>query len=166
MYFIDSLNSYTIKHCTSNEIPSHIEKVLSYWIENNADIDEQTKLLTKSIQENLAIQLIDSQEKLKAVIYCIPVNTTKDVMSNLLWFKNKKMLTMLGYYLHHYLSIHCIHFLPHSKTFIPFKFIVEDYSIRYFHSQNTPLVIDFHSTKSQFLYEKYFIKGDIQVIYG
>lgn len=154
-------NIYTVSNCTYEDIPSHIERVLSYW--KDTDIDKQKELLTIAINSNTAYKLVDINNISKSMIYCVPLQK-QTVMSNLFWFENKRMLAMLAYYLTTSTNISKILFMPHTKDRIPFSFLVEDTSIRLFHSHNTPLEVDLHSKKSMMLYFKQFKKYNIQVL--
>lgn len=152
---------YTVTNCTLDDIPSHIEKVLSYWKSTNTDIDEQIKVLQQSVDENTAWKVVNDLNESEAVIYCIKLDVKK-AQSNLLWMNNKRMFAILGYYLRLTANLHHIYFIPHSKDFIPFKFLVEDYSIRLFHSHNEPLEINLYSKKCDLLYQFHFLKYNIR----
>lgn len=159
--FLFNNNPYTVATCVFQDIPSHIEKVLSYWTKANVNIDEQQLALEQAVDEQTAWKVIDSNNIIHAVIYCNMLNN-RDAISNLLWFENKRMFAILSYFLRLTANIQHIYFLPHTKDFIPFKFIVQDSSIRLFHSHNEPLEIDLYSKKSQKLYETHFLKYGIQ----
>lgn len=156
-------NIYSIAYCTLEDIPSHIERVLSYWESTNVDLDKQRALLEEAINNQTAFKLVDANNNTMAVIYYIAI-TYDSGQSNLLWFKDKRMFAMLCYFLRLGANIHYIYFMPHSKNFIPFEFVVQDRSIRLFHSHNQPLKIDLYSRKSQMLYEDHFLARNIQVI--
>lgn len=152
-----------VVECTETDIPSHIEKVFVYWKANNVDFNEQKLLLQEAVDNHSAWKVIDDTDATKAVIYCVYISPYR-VMSNLLWIENKRMFAILAYHLRMNVRLQYINFLPHSKDYIPFKFVVEDYSMRLFHSHNQPLEINLWSNKSQKLYENHFKKYNIQVI--
>ena len=156
-------NIYSIVNCTLEDIPSHIERVLSYWESTNVDLDKQRTLLEEAVINQTAFKLVDENNNTMAVIYYIKM-TYDSGQSNLLWFKDKRMFAMLCYFLRLGVNIHYIYFMPHSKDYITFEFIVQDRSIRLFHSHNQPLKIDLYSRKSQMLYEDHFLARNIQVI--
>lgn len=156
---------YTVTNCTLQDIPSHIERVSSYW--KNTDINTQIKQLEKSVKENTAFKVIDDKGISKAIIYIV-LNNNKIYnigQSNLLWFDNKRMFAILAYYLRVHKNIFKLYFMPHIQKGIdniPFKFIVQDSSIRLFYSHNTPLEIDLYSNKCNKLYNLHFKKYDIK----
>ena len=152
---------YSVVNCTMEDIPSHIERVSSYWESANVDIQEQTKLLEQAINENTAFKLIDDEDTSKAFIYCIMMGDN-EAQSNLMWLEDKRMFAMLCYYLRLTANIHIIYFKPHTKDYIPFEFVVQDSSIRSFHNNDTPLKIDLYSTKSTKLYEDHFLSRGIK----
>ena len=47
---------YLVTECTLEDIPSHIERVLSYWKSTNTDIDEQIKLLQNAVQHQIHLK--------------------------------------------------------------------------------------------------------------
>ena len=149
---------YSVVTCTENDIPSHVERVLSYWA--NADIKEQIQALEQAVASKTAWKLVDENSETKSVVYCNMLNK-RDAMSNLLWLADKRMFAMLCYYLRLTANIQHIYFLPHSNH-IPFRFIVQESSIRLFHSHGTPLEIDLYSKKSQKLYEVHFLRHNIR----
>ena len=139
---------YSIVNCKVEDIPSHVERVSSYWDTNQVDVTQQIKYLTQCIQSGLAKKLIDDKGRLQVVIYCMHIRDT-EVSSHLLWARSKKLLAIMSWYLREHQDIAVIYFTPHSKDFIPFEFIVAPHSIRSFHSHDTPLMIDLFSETSR-----------------
>lgn len=137
--------TYSIVRCTKEDIPSHIERVSSYWIKESVDMTIQLMLLHECIKEGLCLQLVNDKGSTQAVIYsnyCGYDNVT----SHLLWIRSKRMFAILGWYLRQHSKIRNIFFMPHTKDYIPFEFVVKPMSIRKFYTHNTPLVIDLYST--------------------
>jgi hypothetical protein len=154
---------YSVVNCTIEDIPSHIERVLPYWKPNNVDVDKQRTVLEQAVNEGTAFKVVDTDGNTKAVIYYIKFKVNSGT-SNLLWFEDKRMLAILCYYLRLKANMLYLYFMPHSKNYIPFEFIVQDSSIRLFHSHNQPLKINLYSRKSHRLYEEHFLAKDIQVL--
>lgn len=154
---------YTVINCTLEDIPSHTERVLLYWKSTNTDIDEQIKLLQDAVKANTAFKVIDDTGTTKACIYYNLLHWQTG-QSNYLWFENKRMLAILSYYLRMYCNLVKLLFKPHSKTYIPFSFIVEDSSIRLFHSHDYPLEVNLWSKKCISVYENHFVKYNIKEI--
>ena len=153
---------YLVTECTLEDIPSHIERVLPYWTSANVDIEEQTKVLEKAVNNHTAFKVVNDNNETEAAIYLIKLNNKFIMQSNLLFFNDKRMFAILSYYLILTVNIHKIYFKPHTKDFIPFKFIVQDSSIRLFHSNDLPLEINLYSKKSQILYEDHYLRYGIQ----
>ena len=151
---------YTVTNCTKDDIPFHTERVLSYWTSCNVDIEAQISALNQSVDESTAFKVLNDSGETEATIYCI--RNGKYYQSNMLWFNNKRMFAILCYYMRLTANILIIKFKPHSKDFIPFEFIVQDSSIRLFHSDDLPLEINLYSTKSDRLYELHFKKFNIE----
>ena len=146
---------YSVLSCTLEDIPFHIERVLSYWEETNTDVSTQTEYLIKAVKAGTAFKVVTSNDTELAVIYCNQLRP-QVMQSNLMWLKSKFVFAILNYHFRMYEDIRVIQFLPHDKNFIPFEFAIKDSSIRTFHSRNTPLIADLYSAKSQLMYEKYF----------
>ena len=154
---------YSVVECTLEDIPSHIERVFSYWESANVDITEQIKLLENAVNAKTAFKLIDEDGNTEAAIYYEHL-FIQSVTSYFLWFKDKRMFAMLCYFLRMRKYLRYIHFLPHAKNYIPFEFIVELDSIKAFHIHGTPLRIDLASKQSYELYEDHFVAKGIRRI--
>ena len=152
---------YSVTNCELNDIPSHIERVNHYWDMTNVDIEEQTRLLVKAVEAGTAYKVINDKGISKSVIYCNKMKR-HEVQSNLLWLRDKLVFSILCYYLRLTANIHTIYFKPHTKDFIPFEFVVNDLSIRLFHSHDYPLKIDLYSAKSDKIYKDYFLRFNIK----
>ena len=61
---------YTVINCTLEDIPSHIERVLSYWKSTNTDINQQIELLQNAVKADTAFKVVDN-DNVKAFIYMI-----------------------------------------------------------------------------------------------
>lgn len=149
---------YTVLACTNNDIPSHTERVMSYWESTGTNLDTQLKLLEEAVEAQTAFKLVDDQGESKAFVYYL-LNDSDITACNchLLYFTDKRMLAMLCFYLRICACIETLYFMPHNRDFIPFEFLVEDYSIRDFYSVSSPLVIRTSSNKIHNLYETHFI---------
>ena len=141
---------YSVVKCVKEDIPSHIERVSSYWLADNVDFTEQTRLLEDCINRGIALQLLNDKGKVQAVIYGLWLKCD-DIKSHLLWIRSKKLFTILAWYLRQHVYIKNIYFMPHSKSSIPFEFLVKPLSIRRFYSHNAPLVIDLYSSNNQLM---------------
>ena len=158
---------YTVINCTLEDIPSQYERVLSYWKSTNTDINQQIELLQNAVKANTAFKIVDNNDSIKAFIYILldPHRIMKVGQSNLLWFEDKRMLAMLMFYIREHERIFKLQFIPHIQKGIdpiPFKFLVNNSSIRLYHSHNTPLEIDLYSNKNNLLYELHFKKYNIK----
>lgn len=150
---------YSIVDCKVEDIPSHIERVSSYW--PSEIIEDQTETLKDCIENGIAIQLINDKGKPQAVIYCLPIKE-QEVKSHLLWIRSKRLFAILAWHLRTYLDISKVVFMPHSKDFIPFEFMVTPASIRRFHSHNMPLIIDLFSPENRELGYALIREGIVQ----
>lgn len=154
---------YSVVECTLEDIPSHIERVFSYWDSAGVDITEQTSLLRKAVENHTAFKVINEEGITEAAIYYEHIYL-QSVTSYYLWFKDKRMFAILCYFLRMRKYLHYIYFLPHTKNYIPFEFVVDLDSIKAFHINGSPLRIDLTSRKSDYLYEDHFKAKGIQEV--
>ena len=141
---------YSVVKCVKEDIPSHIERVSSYWTADGVDVEQQTRLLEDCINNGIALQLVNDKGSTQAVIYGLWLKCD-DIKSHLLWIRSKKLFTILAWYLREHAYIRNIYFMPHSKSLIPFEFLVKSMSIRRFYSHNAPLAIDLYSSDNQLM---------------
>ena len=141
---------YSVVKCVKEDIPSHIERVSSYWTADGVDIEQQAQLLEDCINNGIALQLVNDKGNTQAVIYGLWMKCD-DIKSHLLWIRSKKLFAILAWYLREHAYIKNIYFMPHSKSLIPFEFLVKPMSIRRFYSHNAPLVIDLYSPDNQLM---------------
>lgn len=152
---------FTVKPCVIEDIPFHTERVLSYWA--NVDLDVYKKELSKSIIRGLALQVVNNKDEVQAFIYGI--NLDKESLRCVsLWFSNKRMLAIMFYYIRQTYNYTKMYFTPHQKNFIPFKFLLRPFSIKYYHSYNTPLEAHLYSEEGENLYQDHFVRYGIKEV--
>lgn len=150
---------YSIIACQKEEIPSHIERVSSYWQLSSNNVP--TTSLETSIDTGNAFKVVNSKNELKAVVYLYPV-FDYTVRGLLLWFENKRMLAMLHHYIQFNTEYNTIQFIPDSRDKIVFRFLVTDPSIKQFIETGYPLEITRSSKKTKILYEDHYIRYNIK----
>ena len=62
---------YSVVKCVKEDIPSHVERVSSYWPVEI--LEDQIESLKDCIENGIAIQLVNDKGKAQAIIYCLPV---------------------------------------------------------------------------------------------
>lgn len=152
---------FTVKPCVIEDIPFHIERVLSYW--EGVNLDTYKNKLNKSITEGLALQVTDDKGEVQAFIYGIDLDRTS-LKCISLWFTNKRMLAILFYYIRQTYAYTKMYFLPHQKGFIPFKFLLRPFSIKHYHLHNSPLEAHLFSEEGENLYQDHFVRYNIQEV--
>lgn len=152
---------YTVVACVKDDIPSHTERVLSYWEETGTSIPTQYKLLERCIEAGTAYKVIDDTGKSMAGIY-LDMTSINTANCYFMFLENKRMLAILFYYIRLTLNMYSISFKPHDKKFIPFKFLLTEANIRLFRSCDEPLTIGILSRKSQILYEDHYLRYGIK----
>jgi len=155
---------YSVISCTKEDIPSHTERVLSYWESAKVNISTQIKLLEKCIEQGTAYKVVDDEGKDRAGIYYIARKGLQSGDCYYMFLDNKRMLAILCYYLRMRVCLDTLYFLPHTKGFIPFRFLVDESSIRDFNCYGFPLEIKLSSQKSRYLYEDHYVRYGIKEI--
>ena len=154
---------YTIEHCTKEDIPSHIERVSSYWKDYGVDFDAQTELLEESVEGGNAYKLVDTDDNLYACAYLLPVEP-EIAQAVLGWFHTKVAYAIGCFFVRTALGLRIITLMPHTTNFIPYRFTIDENSIRSFHDLGTPLVIRLHDEKNITLYKEKFRDKGVKVL--
>lgn len=152
---------YTLEYCIEDDIPSHIQRVLSYWEKAKVDIEEQTEQLKECVASRTALKIVDSNNETMCCIY-FRADDIHTVQCYLLWIGNKKIFSMICFYLRQHSEIENLYFYPHFMDIVPFRFVVDEKSIRMYYNNNTPLLINLHSQKSYKMYTFYFERYGIK----
>lgn len=153
---------YTVSECTINEIPSHIEKVFSYWTDTN--IDENKEYMEIEVREGTTAKITDEEGNLCACTYFLRL-TPNTARVTLLWFSRKPYAAMLMDYVRTEMNLNKVEFNPHTTVDdVPFKFGLNDSTIFRHNVTGSPLVCNMHGTLMNKLYDAYFGTGKIEVI--
>lgn len=152
---------YTVVACTKSDIPSHTERVLSYWEDTGTSISTQHKLLEKCIEADTAYKVVDDTGKSMSGIY-LDMTSINTANCYFMFLVNKRMLAILFYYLRLTVNLYSVSFKPHDKKYIPFQFLLTESNIRMFRSLDKPLTIGVCSKRSQILYEDHYLRYGIK----
>lgn len=155
---------YTVVDCLEKEIPSHIERVSSYWEQSNTDFNIQADYMKQSIASELAIKCIDDKNQEIGITYTTYYKNSKHIIyGNYLWVNSNRSLAIVIHYLKTFKDIAKVFFYPHITNPIPFKDIVETLSIRRYHRFHRPLEVDMQHGKALEFMNKYFSLYNITV---
>ena len=135
--------TYTIDNCCNSDIPSHLEKVLSYYNPNEIDIQRQR--MEEAVYNGTAYKLVDEDGNTCVFAY-YEQKTYQDVNGIALWWNSLRLFAIFGVWFRGCTFNRYIHINPHKSTPV-FNFLVEDESIRNFYSEGTSLYIDLYSKK-------------------
>lgn len=154
---------YSVVDCSVEDIPSHIERVSSYWEESNTDIWYQSQLMKLAIDEGLALRVLDNTEEERLAIYIVLHRNSEHTANGcLLYTKDNRSLAMALDVYKRDKEIAKIFFMPHKLPPVPFSDIVEISSIRKYHDFRKPLEVDLQKGKALSFINKYFNLYDIQ----
>ena len=154
---------YSIINCTKEDIPSHIERVSSYWTSYGIDFNEQRKWLEKSVEQTNAYKMVDTSNRLYACAYLLPANTYT-MQAVLGWFHTKIAYAIGCFFARQTLGLRTIAIMPHTNDFIPYQFAVDEGSIRAFYDLGSPLLIQLCSKKNIDIYKTKFRDNDIEMV--
>lgn len=153
---------YSIVPCSKKDIPSHIERVLSYWKSTGTDIEKQQKLLEQCVDEGTAIQCI-SNNRCYGCLYWKPLN--KDInITYFVWFKHGIVLGIGLDYIYKHTPYKKLCYVPHKRDKISYKSLLTNINIYTFFNTDNPITVDLHNHYLTKLYKKYFINLGIKEI--
>ena len=140
---------YTVADCLEKEIPSHIERVSSYWQQSDTDTNSQIGYMKDSIANGIAIKCLDDKNKEIATTYgTYYKNSIHLVFGHLLWANSNRALALFIHYGKFIKNVARIFFMPHSMHPVPFEDIVELHSIRLYHKNKATLEINLQTGKA------------------
>ena len=149
-YLINS-RVYSIRGCTLEEIPSHIERVISYW----ADVDMEQRMmeLQEAVEAGNFIKLYDEDGCQDVAAIAFKTAPRLTILGLLGWTTRFKNLIYLGYYLIRCRGLQRLLFRPHNIGSIPFSYAVHKPSIDVWRSYNTYLEVK--ASRVYYLLNKY-----------
>ena len=142
---------YIVSECSIDEIPSHIERVFSYWAKDNTDIQVQKDLMEECITDGIALK-ITSNDMLLGSVYLLHIDkdttsyTREDDYKGIQCFvKTKSAFALLMYHLREKLSVCRILFQPHCMNPVPFGKWLTESSIRNHYSFRIPIIANLYN---------------------
>lgn len=151
---------YTISQCTVEDIPSHLERVSSY-----LDTDElisHKKRMEDAVVANTAYKLVDSKGNTKVFAYYEQMEY-QVVNGIALWWSSLKLFAIFGVWFRTRTDIRDIYIKPHNNNLVSFQFLITDDSIRGFHFNRTPLILDMYTKKCNKIAELYESMNVVEV---
>lgn len=136
---------YKVKPCTLKDIPSHLEKVLSYLQDD--EIEAYVLRMDEAVYNGTAYKLVDEYNNTRVFAYYIQKD--KQIVDGVsLWWSSFRLFVLFGMWFRHYTNNKEVYIMPHKNNFISFKFLVDDASIKAYHKHSTSLLLDMYSIKS------------------
>jgi hypothetical protein len=150
-------NTYSIAKCTLDDIPSHLEKVLSYYSPDT--VCTQKERMEQAVQNGTAYKMTCNGST--AIFFYYEIIDKQNVMSIAFWSTNINILLLGLVHFRSKTTYQFIHIVPHNNE-LRFTYLIETDSIKAYHYHNKPLVIDMYSDKCRTaiknIYEKMVIK--------
>jgi len=154
---------YSIVSCTEKDIPSHTERVLSYWKSTDTDIKKQYQLLESCIKVNTAFKVLDETNNCCGCLYWKPLTKT-DYTVYFAWYKNFIIVGIDLDYIYKYTSCQFIYYMPHQRHTLSYKALLTEQNTRIFYNSNEPIKLDITNYKFNNIYKRYFLDKKIKEI--
>ena len=149
---------YSIENCVMQDIPSHLERVLSYYRPD--EIETQRQRMVEAVYCGTAYKLVNPEGETVVFAYYEQMSE-EEAKGIALWWESIRLFSIFGIWFRSYTFNQFVYIKPHKKDFVTFEFLVEDYSIRNYHLHDSPLIIDLFSDKCRKiikLYERLEVK--------
>ena len=154
---------YSIKNCTTQDVPSHFERVFSYWaIEDHKD---QLVRMQEAVYCGTAYKLVDKTGETVAFNYYEQISE-QEVVGIAMWWKTISLFSIYCYWFKTKTFNKSVFVQPHSMNPVPLEFIVDEQSIRDYWLEGTPLLIDIHSNKFMRIIRLYEELGIEEILNG
>ena len=148
---------YKLVNCTKEEIPSHSERVLSYWKQSGSDPEDHYRAMKISIDNGIAFKIVDEDNKEYLTTYLSYYRTSKQtVLGHILWSATKFALAMAMHHVKNDLEVASIFLIPLLPNLIPYSFIVDTNSIKLYHAFHQPVLISTQTKKYNDFLRSYF----------
>lgn len=147
---------YSIRDCTYEDIPNHIDKIKKYW--SDIDIENERKYSMKvCIDQYYTGKLVKDNDTV-AFAYAYPIsNYNSSVYGIALWFERKPYLAMLFDYIRNTTAIKKMYFTPHEAVRVPFKFLLSKTVIDNYLLFNKTPHIRINGEEAKKLHKQYYI---------
>ena len=153
---------YSVEPCVKEDIPSHTERVLSYWESTNTTISYQLSLLQSCIETGEAFKILDDSSNSIGCLYWKGISE-KEASVYFCWFKNGLALALEQDYAYRYFPYETIYYMPHSRERLSYKSMLTLPSILVFHKTNLPVPVNIRNPKIMKHYRRYFNNSENSV---
>lgn len=162
--------AYFLRECTYEDIPSHLEKVSSYWEQHGIEFPDSIREACKeSVKKKYAFKLISEDDELVAFLYLKRVKVSEFFCLSI-YFIRKVFISIIFHHLKR-INIRYLMFTPINTESdeIPFRNMLSKEAIRDYKQNRQFIRIDMYSEHgSQFYkyqYERLGVK-EVHPIYG
>lgn len=146
----------SIVPCSKEDIPSHIERVLSYWESTGTNIDYQKTLLEACVDAETAVKVLDESGKCLGCLYWKPLENESEYIIHYLWFKNSIIVGIMIDYAYRHTYCKTVMYVPHQRNKISYAKFLTRNNIMSFYSKNSAVVVNIRNPKIMKIYKKYF----------
>ena len=148
---------YKLVNCTKEEIPSHSERVLSYWEQAGENPEDHYRAMEISIDSGIAFKVIDNTNKEYLTVYFSYYKDSRQcVLGHVFWTATKFALAMGLHHVKNDLEIASIFIMPLLPNYIPYSFLVDNTSVKLFHAYHQLVIISTQTKKCNDFLRSYF----------
>lgn len=145
----------SIVPCSKKDIPSHIERVLSYWESTGTNLDYQRSLLEACVDAGTAIRGYDDKGRELGCLYWKPL-TDNDYLIHFVWFRNGIILGAGLDYIYKYTRCNYVYYMPHQRDKISYASLLMRNNVLQFYGTDEAIKVNVRNHKIMKLYKKYF----------
>lgn len=154
---------YSVVPCSLEDIPSHIERVLSYWETTNTNINTQKFYLEECVKANEAFKVLNDKNESIACLYWKGIDKNKAI-AYYCWFKNGLALAIGQDYAYRYFPYEIVYYVPHERTKLHYKCFHTFASALAFHKSKDSVPINIRNPKMMSHYRKYFKENGVKEV--
>ena len=142
--------------CSKEDIPSHIERVLSYWESTGTNIDYQKTLLEACVDAGTAVKVLDESGKCLGCSYWKPLENEYEYIMHYLWFKSGTIIGIMIDYAYKHTMCKTLLYVPHQRDRISYASFLTRNNIISFYSKDPAIIVNIRNLKIMKIYKKYF----------
>lgn len=154
---------YSVMPCSKKDIPSHTERVLSYWKSTGTNLNYQKVLLEACIDARTSIKVVDEEGNTLGCLYWKPIEGSI-YLAHFVWFKNFIVLGIGLDYIYKNFDCRMLRYVPHQRNKISYKSLLSIVNIRMFYGTNLAIDVDLTNPKIKHLYRRYYLDKGIKEV--
>ena len=149
----------SIVPCSKEDIPSHIERVLSYWKSTDTNLEYQKTLLEACVDAGTAIKAVDDKGRSLGCMYWKPLNVN-DYLIHFLWYRTGIIFGIGLDYVYKHTRCRVAYYMPHQRKRISYSNLLMRDNVMQFYNTEDAIKVNIRNPKIIKIYERYFVNND------